>query len=793
LFEKRAKFFDWRSIDASVCLSAVYEGGGKIWQREDAMGIVFLAEDWDGSSLPMDLVEKSGISGSQFEPVDPWERAKLGGYAKIGTKVVFLLEPERFPFLFKRKDCKVFLASEWSGWEDARKDKCWQLDWEGENLCLWMNWEDLTHLGSFAFKFITDDGVWLDPPDPFPGVEEKSPGAVNFVFEPCRTGKDLVSFHITGSPESQRFDFLKRQRPKGEFGYRERSNGSWFRTYAPRAKQVDLVIIDDETEKVESVRPMIFQDDGSWTIEFPEKSTGRLYRLAITHHEHENPRESLTREALDPYALATDGRDGPGIALHPLDPVPSSEAFIPPNMASLVIAEAHLRDLLAQAPIELNEKERMEFRGLAKWLRSEDCYLRKLGVNAVELQPVLEFDSQSKEEYHWGYMPVSFMAPASAYASDPRNGSVILEFKELVAAFHDAGLAVILDVVYNHVGIPNHLALLDRELYFATDQIGRLTNHSGCGNDLNCESEPARKLVLDSVKYFVSTFDVDGFRFDLGELLGMELLREIETELREIKPGIILIAEPWSFRGRLPGEMNETGYSLWSDSCREGILEYVKEGCPKPRVALDLLQGKLDQENKYPWQSVNYLESHDDYAFIDRLCKASEWKDGKPPAGIEEKGRFALGLVLFSPGIPMLSAGQDFLRGKQGVRNTYLRGDLNALEYSAESKFGEFQQWIRDLIRFRLSKEGRFLRPESLEDFTYEEILIKKGGAFGLCIRDEKNSASWLILVNPTFSYLDVVQPAFPNLAQATLLFGKKTEKPRRIAPMDIQAWKLSG
>jgi pullulanase len=771
----------------------VYEGGGKIWRREDALGIVFLAKDWDDSRLPMTLVERAGISGSQFETIDPWERAKLGGYAKIGTKVVFLLEPERFPFLFKRDDCKVYLASEWNGWEEARKEKCWKLDWEGENLCLWMNWEDLTHLGSFGFKFITGDGIWLDPPDSFPGVEEKSPGAINFVFDQCRTGKDLVSFQILRSPESQRLDSLLGKRPRGEFGYRERTNGSWFRTFAPRAKQVELLIIDHETEKVESVRPMAFQDDGSWTIEFPEKSTGRLYRLAITHHEHENPRERLTNEILDPYALATVGREGPGIAIHPPDPVARDEAFSPPDMASLVIAEAHLRDLLAQAPIDLNDEERMGFRGLSKWLKSEDCYLRKLGVNAVELQPILEFDSQTKEEYHWGYMPVSFMAPASAYASDPKNGSAITEFKELVKSFHDAGLAVILDIVYNHVGIPNHLAFLDRELYFSTDSIGRLTNHSGCGNDLNCESEPARKLVLDSVNYLVRTFDVDGFRFDLGELLGIELLKEIENELREIKPGIILIAEPWSFRGRLPEEMDKTGYSLWSDSCREGILEYVKKGCVEPKVALDLLQGKLDLGNKYPWQSVNYLESHDDYAFIDRLCKTSERKEGKPPAEIERKARLALGLVLFSPGIPMLSAGQDFLRGKKGVRNTYLRGDLNALDYSAASKFEELSEWIRSLIKFRLSDEGRFLRPESLEDFTYEEILIEKGGAFGLCIRDEKNSVSWLIFVNPKDSSMDAVHPSFPDLAKATLLFGEKNEKPGRIAPMDIQAWKLSG
>ena len=194
--------------------------------------------------------------------------------------------------------------------------------------------------------------------------------------------------------------------------------------------------------------------------------------------------------------------------------------------------------------------------------------------------------------------------------------------------------------------------------------MGRLTNHSGCGNDLNCESEAARKLVLDSVCHLVKTFDVDGFRFDLGELLGIELLSEIEKELREIKPGIILIAEPWSFRGRLPREMNQTGYSLWSDACREKILHFVKEPVA-PRAALDLLQGRLDDENLRPWQSVNYLESHDDYAFVDRLCHPDDWVDGVPPRKIIAQARFALGLLLLAPGVPMLSAGQDFMRGAQ--------------------------------------------------------------------------------------------------------------------------------
>ena len=109
-----------------------------------------------------------------------------------------------------------------------------------------------------------------------------------------------------------------------------------------------------------------------------------------------------------------------------------------------------------------------------------------------------------------------------------------------------------------------------------TNENGELINHSGCGNDLFCESEPVRKLILDSLIYWVENFDVDGFRFDLGELLGIELLEEIENELKKIKPRILLFAEPWSFRGRLPLEMNRTSYALWSDACREGLLGFVR-------------------------------------------------------------------------------------------------------------------------------------------------------------------------------------------------------------------------
>ncbi len=765
----------------------MYKGGGEVWRRDDRYGIVFLEEDWDGSTLPMNLVAEAGLAGSDFEPFDPRERAKLGGYSKIGEKALFLLEPERFPSLLRTGKTEVFLASEWNDWEKARDEECWKLQPEKGDLCLWMNWEDLLHLGVFEFKFITREGRWLDPPDSFPGVKEKIPGAVNFVFDPARTGRDLVGFRVMPAPEATCLDGLLRERPTGSFGYAEEGNGSRFRVYAPRAHQVELLFFDDPDGEATETHPMQRNDDGSWSLELSERSSGCLYRYAVSGPEQAS-RGSRRVSILDPYALAATGRNGPGIAMPVPKTVASKDAFVPPEMKDLVIAEAHLRDLLAHAPADLTTEERLGFTGLSKWLESEDCYLRRLGVNAVEIQPVLEFDSLSREEYHWGYMPVSFMAPASAYAGNALDGSAVREFRKLVECFHNAGLAVILDVVYNHVGVPNHLGHLDRELYFTIDELGRLTNHSGCGNDLNCQSEPSRKLVLDSVLHLVRTFDVDGFRFDLGELLGIDLLREIETETRRIKPNLILIAEPWSFRGRLPAEINATGYSLWSDACRERILSYVKEGCLDPRSALDLLQGKLDPENRFPWQSVNYLESHDDHAFVDRLCRAADWKDGKPPAGIEEKARLAIGLALLSPGIPMLAAGQDFMRGKQGVRNTYLRGDLNALDYGQLEHFREFSDWVRSLIAFRLSREGSFLRPSSFGEFEYEELV--EGEGFGLLIR-RKGESTRLILVNPTGCAIRIPLPEARGEGGARVVWGKCESLPGKVAAFDFQVIEL--
>ena len=306
---------------------------------------------------------------------------------------------------------------------------------------------------------------------------------------------------------------------------------------------------------------------------------------------------------LDPYALATVGREGPGIVLDRAWVGQGDQNFRTPAWHDLVIAEAHVRDLAANAPVAVTPEERRGFTGLKKWVESPECYLHHLGVNCVELQPLHEFDNATTEEYHWGYMTNNFFAPESSYALAPEAASGVRELQELVAAFHRRGMAVVLDVVFNHVGLPAHLMLIDRLYYFEQDADGHLANWSGCGNDLRARSAMAKRLITDSCLHFMVTYGVDGFRFDLAELLGVDVLRDIEAALKRAKPDVILIAEPWSFRGHIAGALRDTGWASWNDGYRDFLRDYVR-GAGAPDRMEYFLRGSPWYFAKWPAQTM---------------------------------------------------------------------------------------------------------------------------------------------------------------------------------------------
>ncbi len=780
-----ARFREW------ILMNHMYARGGYVWQNKDSKrSLVFLEKDWDGGRLPEDLLEEAGLIGTSLSVINKAERAHIAGYVKNGDSFDFVVQ---IPETFEKKD--FFLATDFNNWTDAIGNPSWKLEsstFYPNSLSLSITNEFAFKKKKFCFKFVSEEGQWIEPTSLFPCMQENTYGSKNFLFNYERTGKDVLSFQLIEGPFKKNLQSWINYKPKGEFGYTKTSRGSKFRLFAPRVESVELLIFGEGNEQASKRYPMDPSEDGSWTINLNENCEGSKYKFAIKKISgFENP-DQFEKTVVDPYALALCGRDGPSIALSLSKPQKPTN-FSPPSIENLVILETHLRDLLAHAPIDLTNDKRLEFRGLTEWLKSEDCYLKKLGVNAIELQPIQEFDSRTKLEYHWGYMPVNFFSPCSVYGSNPENGSVNLEFQELVRTLHQCDLAVIIDVVYNHMGIPLHLSHIDRELYFMTDDAGNLSNHSGCGNDINPHSGATKKIVIDSLVHLIEKFDIDGFRFDLAELIGIELLSEIEVELKKIKPDIILIAEPWSFRGRLPAEINKTHFSLWSDRCRETLFHFVI-GQGNASEMIELLKGKMDKQNLFPWQSVNYLESHDDFTFLDRLSHIQETRNILPSEKIINQAKLAMGILLLSPGIPMIASGQDFLKSKKGIQNTYQRGDLNALDYKKLSEADFFHFWTKELISFRLSEHGKLLRPKNFLSDAHYFSLVNPDSSFALIIGSdtEHKTPALLILVNPNDHESEITLPPHCKEKLMKLVIGEKGERIGTMPPINLQVWSLN-
>lgn len=171
------------------------------------------------------------------------------------------------------------------------------------------------------------------------------------------------------------------------------------------------------------------------------------------------------------------------------------------------------------------------------------------------------------------------------------------------------------------------LVRADKEYYFELNMAGDLMNFSGCGNDYRSESPMARRMILDSLKKLVKNYGVDGFRFDLAELVGLETLREIEREMKTLKHDIILIAEPWSFRGHIAAALRDTGFASWNDGFREFMLSYaLGRG---DFAGFKYFVGGSRDTSRFCAQTVNYLESHDDKCLLDRITDSHE----NPPGG----------------------------------------------------------------------------------------------------------------------------------------------------------------
>jgi pullulanase len=767
---------------------------------------VLLDKNWDLETLPTFKLNDPSLSSKlcRVRRMPSSDLAQYTMYQDKGSSIQFQLDPKKYPHLNFHCD-SVSVVGTFNNWGHDSEHAV-GIGTAGFELssvaphnpeALFKIELDKSTLGlnenALEFKFKTQSGYWVNPITSAPNLSRDTDGNVNYVFTAKASGSHAfllnldqergmdrpVSIALEGTdftpiqPGLTFFD-LKTQLPLGAII--EPNDSTTFRLFAPRAASVAV-----ETQMFLDQAPTRYalklsHDQLTWELNLKQNLTGFFYSFFVDgHNDSKSTLFNSQIPLLDPYAKATVGPKGPGIIIDS-NSEPTHESptrFHPPHWHDLSILECHVRDLTEG----IKGLSRKGFKGISEYLDSNDNYLSTIGANAIELLPIQQFDSLDAESYHWGYMTNNYFSPCRWYASSSEALDQNDTFKEMVDQFHNKGKALILDVVYNHVGEPAHLAHVDKAYYFHLTEDGHFENWSGCGNTLNCSSAMTKRLIIDSLSHLIRHYDVDGFRFDLAELIEVPVLKEIASALKAIKPSVILIAEPWSFRGEIKRDLRLAGFMFWNDAFREFSKDYVLGHSDIGSLAY-FIRGSTQYLAAWPSQSVNYIESHDDRCWIDKITENENY-DGSEPTEMDiKRTHLAAALMYCSLGTPMLASGVDFLKSKYGFQNSYQRGDLNALDYLKIADRRTTHNYFKSWIQFRQSGWGDCLRLNEIPSDTYVRVFRS----------ENTHHSSAVIQFNADLSNgsKQVMLMLNPHLEESVLPLGNPLEKDwKSIATID--------
>ncbi|WP_438449008.1 type I pullulanase [Gorillibacterium sp. sgz5001074] len=505
-----------------------------------------------------------------------------------------------------------------------------------------------------------------------------------------------------------------------------------FVLWAPTASDAAAVLYDAWDGVPAAELPMTREERGVWRVTVVGDCSGKLYTYKVKI-------SGQWQEAVDPYAKAVsvNGDKGAVLDLRTTNPKRWTGDRPPfEHPIDAIIYEVHIRDLTIHPLSGVLHKGKylgaceLGTKG-PKGIPTGFDHIRSLGITHVQLLPVYDFATESVDEtdpersYNWGYDPKNYNAPEGSYASDPFDPAVrIRELKTLIQTCHDHGLRVIMDVVYNHVfdAFRVNFTKLVPGYYFRYKNDGLFSNGSGCGNDTASERPMMRKFIVDSVLYWAREYHLDGFRFDLMGLHDIETMREIRRRLDEIDPSIVMLGEGWIMPTELPeaeranqwnahrlpgiGQFNDgirdtLKGSVFSEgdggfiSGRGGSEHHLKIGITAAVHYNDHIRGYAAE----PVQSVAYVEAHDNYTLWDKLLLSNPYDD---EATRKRRHKLASALVLTSQGMAFLHAGQEFMRTKDGVENSYKSPDLiNRMDWQRCAANQDGVEHIRRLTALR--------------------------------------------------------------------------------------------
>lgn len=557
-----------------------------------------------------------------------------------------------------------------------------------------------------------------------------------------------------------------------------------FKLWSPNADEVIVRFFEDghNSEAYETLN-LERGDQGIWMLEVSEDLHGVYYTYQVKldgQWQAETP-------GIYAQAVGVNGNRAMVLDLASTDPQGWAEDKGPtinkPNEA--IIYELHVRDITIHESSGASEKGK--FLGLVEPSTKSPLgvstgidHMKELGITHVHLLPA--FDNYSIDEtkldspqFNWGYDPQNYNVPEGSFSTDPYNAEVrIKEFKEMVKGFHEAGIGVILDVVYNHTGKTEE-ANFNQEIpgyFYRQWDDGKWSDASACGNETASDRAMARKYIIESIEYWTKEYHLDGFRFDLMAIHDIETMNEVAEAAKKINPNVFIYGEGWTagdsplpvekralkantkempqitafsddIRDGLKGSVfddKSTGFVSGAEKMEESVKFGVVGSIDHPQINYKAVNYSDEPWTNEPWQAVSYVSCHDNHTLYDKL-KVSR-KDTSEEE-IIAMHKLANAVVLTSQGMAFLHAGVEMLRTKGGEHNSYnLPDEVNQIVWDAKSEQAEVVDYYKKLIQLRKNHPA-FYMPTADMVRQNLQFIDSEPGVVAYTISNNANGDRW--------------------------------------------------